>query len=52
MEDDRTRKIVEILANDQEGFFDRWTESFLKMSLMGVRVGEEGEIRRSCSAVN
>ncbi|XP_010472498.1 PREDICTED: peroxidase 18 [Camelina sativa] len=52
MEDDRTRKIVEILANDQESFFERWTESFMKMSVIGVRVGEEGEIRRSCSAVN
>lgn len=52
MEDDRTRKIVEILANDQESFFERWTESFMKMSVIGVRVGEDGEIRRTCSAVN
>ncbi|CAH2061168.1 unnamed protein product [Thlaspi arvense] len=52
MEDDRTRKIVEILANDEESFFERWTESFIKMSVIGVRVGEEGEIRRSCSFVN
>lgn len=52
MEDDRTRKIVEILANDEESFLERWTESFMKMSVIGVRVGEEGEIRRSCSSVN
>lgn len=52
MEDDRTRKIVEILANDGESFLERWTESFMKMSVIGVRVGEEGEIRRSCSSVN
>lgn len=52
VEDDRTRKIVEVLASDEESFFERWSESFVKMSVMGVRVGEEGEIRRSCSAVN
>ncbi|CAA7032973.1 unnamed protein product [Microthlaspi erraticum] len=51
MEDDRTRKIVEVLASDGESFFERWSESFVKMSVMGVRVGEDGEIRRSCSAV-
>lgn len=52
VEDDRTRKIVEVLANDEESFFEKWSESFVKMSVIGVRVGEEGEIRRSCSAVN
>ncbi|CAN8284185.1 unnamed protein product [Cochlearia groenlandica] len=52
MEDERTRKIVEFLANDEESFFERWSESFVKMSVIGVRVGQDGEIRHSCSAAN
>lgn len=52
MEDDRTRKMVEDLASDEESFFERWRESFVKLSMVGVRVGEDGEIRRSCSSFN
>ncbi|XP_010445027.1 PREDICTED: peroxidase 46-like [Camelina sativa] len=52
MDDDRTRKMVEALASDEEIFFHRWSESFVKLSMVGVRVGEDGEIRRTCSAVN
>ncbi|KFK29773.1 hypothetical protein AALP_AA7G177300 [Arabis alpina] len=52
MEDNRTRKIVEDLASDEESFFERWRESFVKLSMVGVKVGEDGEIRRSCSSVN
>ncbi|KAL1210407.1 Peroxidase 46 [Cardamine amara subsp. amara] len=52
IEDDRTRKMVEDLASDEESFFQRWRESFVKLSLVGVRVGEDGEIRRSCSFIN
>lgn len=52
MEDDRTRKMVEDLASDEESFFERWRESFVKLSMVGVRVGKDSEIRRSCSSVN
>ncbi|CAA7015280.1 unnamed protein product [Microthlaspi erraticum] len=52
MEDDRTRKLVEDLASDEESFSQRWRESFVKLSMVGVKVGEDGEIRRSCSSVN
>jgi len=52
MEDNRTRTMVEELASDEESFFQRWSESFVKLSMVGVRVGEDGEIRRSCSSVN
>ncbi|XP_010525889.1 PREDICTED: peroxidase 46 [Tarenaya hassleriana] len=52
LEDQRTRKMVEDLASDQASFFDKWSESFVKLSLVGVRTGEDGEVRRSCSSVN
>lgn len=50
--DERTRKQVEDFANDQVGFFESWGESFLKLTNIGVKTGDEGEIRRSCSAIN
>ncbi|KAK6912468.1 hem peroxidase [Dillenia turbinata] len=50
--DGRTRGPVENFANDQVSFFDRWAESFLKLSSVGVKTGEEGEIRIVCSKTN
>lgn len=50
--DNRTRKQVEDFANDQVGFFESWGQSFLKLTSIGVKTGDEGEIRRSCSATN
>ncbi|XP_061368070.1 peroxidase 18-like [Gastrolobium bilobum] len=50
--DDRTRKLVEDLANDQDLFFENWGQSFLKLTSVGVKTGDEGEIRLSCSATN
>lgn len=52
LNDDRTRKIVEDFANDQDLFFENWGQSFLKLTSVGVKTGEDGEIRRSCAATN
>ena len=49
LNDKRTRNLVEDLANDQEKFFQSWSRSFLKLTSIGVKTGEEGEIRQSCS---
>ncbi|KAG6770848.1 hypothetical protein POTOM_026547 [Populus tomentosa] len=52
LDDNRTRNLVEDLANDQERFFESWSQSFLKLTSIGVKTGEEGEIRQSCSMTN
>ncbi|KAJ1430170.1 Secretory peroxidase [Sesbania bispinosa] len=52
LNDDRTRKLVENLANNQDLFFDNWGQSFMKLTSIGVKTGDEGEIRRSCAATN
>ncbi|CAB4265906.1 unnamed protein product [Prunus armeniaca] len=52
LSDDRTRKLVESLAQDQVIFFESWAQSFLKLASIGVKTGEEGEIRASCPTTN
>lgn len=52
VQNERTAKRVAALANDQNRFFDGWAESFLKLSSIGVKTGDEGEIRQTCSATN
>ncbi|XP_022729673.1 peroxidase 46-like [Durio zibethinus] len=52
LEDGRTRKQVEAFANDQQIFFRSWGESFLKLTIIGVKTDAEGEIRQSCSFAN
>ncbi|GAB2281090.1 Peroxidase 18 [Dionaea muscipula] len=51
-DDPRTKDLVELLANDQSTFFDKWGESFVKLSIVGIKTGDEGEIRQSCSRNN
>ncbi|KAJ9702787.1 hypothetical protein PVL29_004496 [Vitis rotundifolia] len=50
--DKRTKKMVEDLANDQNSFFERWGQSFLKLTIIGVKSDDEGEIRQSCEVAN
>ena len=52
LNNDQTRKMVKDLANDQDLFFEKWGQSFLKLTTVGVKTGEDGEIRRSCEATN
>lgn len=50
--DQRTRKLVQDLANNETSFFESWSRSFLKLTSIGVKTGEEGEVRQSCSVIN
>ncbi|KAK7260990.1 hypothetical protein RIF29_27293 [Crotalaria pallida] len=52
LNDNRTRKLVEDLANDQDLFFENWGQSFLKLTNVGVKTGDEGEIRLFCAETN
>lgn len=49
---DSTRKLVVDFANDQELFFENWDQSFLKLTSVGVKTGDKGEIRISCASTN
>ncbi|KAL9313216.1 hypothetical protein ACSQ67_018668 [Phaseolus vulgaris] len=49
---DSTRILVEDFANDQELFFEKWGPSFLKLTSVGVKSGDMGEIRISCASTN
>ncbi|KAL9260828.1 Peroxidase 18-like protein [Drosera capensis] len=48
-DDPRTKNLVVLLANDQSTFFEKWGDSFLKLTSVGVKTGDQGEIRQSCS---
>eukprot|EP00249_Psilotum_nudum_P006751 c20024_g1_i2 orf=540-1412(-) len=50
--DTRTRGIVNKLAANQSTFFSSWVEAMQKLSLVGVKTGKEGEVRKHCNAVN
>jgi hypothetical protein len=52
LNDAGTRKQVEDFATHQAAFFESWGQSFLKLTSLGVKTGEAGEIRRSCSTRN
>jgi len=49
---DSTRILVENFAKDQEFFFENWGRSFLKLTSVGVKSGDMGEIRISCASTN
>ncbi|KAI3909564.1 hypothetical protein MKW98_013981 [Papaver atlanticum] len=50
--DARTKKLVEELSNNQDTFFQKWGDSFVRLSSVGVKTGDQGEIRRSCNVIN
>lgn len=50
--DSRSRKQVEHFAEDQFGFFESWVQSFLKLTSIHVKTGDEGEIRAFCPTAN
>ena len=50
--DERTKGKVEGFSTNQDDFFAKWSESFVKLSSIGVKTGEQGEIRKSCMNVN
>ncbi|KAL2932318.1 Peroxidase 18 [Bienertia sinuspersici] len=52
LDDQRTRNLVEQLASDSNDFYDGWSESFLKLSSIGVKTDAEGDVRQICSRIN
>ncbi|PIN12457.1 Peroxidase [Handroanthus impetiginosus] len=52
LNDERTKNRVLEFANNQDSFFESWRVSFLKLSSIGVKTDDQGEIRKSCSSIN
>ncbi|XP_072973595.1 peroxidase 46-like [Typha angustifolia] len=50
--DSRTKGTVEDFSVSQDSFFSRWAESFVKLSSIEVKTGDDGEILSSCSSLN
>ncbi|KAG6474562.1 peroxidase 31-like [Zingiber officinale] len=50
--DKRTRPLVELYAANQTAFFSDFTRAMEKLSLVGVKTGRKGEIRRRCDEFN
>lgn len=50
--DPRTRPFVNIYARYQSVFFRDFAKAMQKLSLVGVKVGRHGQIRRRCDAFN
>lgn len=48
----RTRPIVEEYARNQKVFFNDFAKAMEKLSLFGVKSGEEGEVRNKCEQFN
>ncbi|CAO2820344.1 unnamed protein product [Amaranthus hypochondriacus] len=51
-DDQRTRDLVEQFASDLNSFYEGWSDSFLKLSSIGIKTGGEGEVRQICSRIN
>lgn len=47
-----TRATVAAFAQSQDAFFSSWADSYARLTSLGVKTGNDGEIRRTCSAVN
>ncbi|OEL21075.1 Peroxidase 50 [Dichanthelium oligosanthes] len=50
--DDATRPIVDNFAADQKAFFDAFVAAMIKLGRLGVKTGNDGNIRRVCTAFN
>ncbi|KAI4339552.1 hypothetical protein MLD38_024483 [Melastoma candidum] len=50
--DERTKGFVEMYAKDQDLWFKDFGNAMLKVSLMGIKAGRAGEIRRRCDVSN
>ncbi|KAK9698180.1 hypothetical protein RND81_08G087200 [Saponaria officinalis] len=50
--DQRTRNLVEQFARDVNSFYEGWSQSFIKLSSIGVKTDGEGEVRETCSRIN
>ncbi|XP_010249421.1 PREDICTED: peroxidase 41-like [Nelumbo nucifera] len=50
--DPQTRSYVSLMAKDQQGFFDHFVSAMIKLGNIGVKTGNDGEIRRDCGFFN
>ncbi|KAJ9564814.1 hypothetical protein OSB04_000780 [Centaurea solstitialis] len=50
--DPRTKVFVDLYAKDQKRFFEDFGRAMEKLSLVGVKSGRNGEIRRRCDSFN
>ncbi|XP_052189379.1 peroxidase 63 [Diospyros lotus] len=50
--DRRTRPFVEAYAANETAFFEAFRGAMEKLSILGVKAGQQGEIRRRCDAFN
>ncbi|KAI3911274.1 hypothetical protein MKW92_010580 [Papaver armeniacum] len=51
-ENDVSRKLVYRYSEDQELFFQEFAKAVVKLGRVGVKTGNEGEIRRDCKKFN
>ncbi|CAL5000939.1 unnamed protein product [Urochloa decumbens] len=49
---DATKPIVNKFAEDQEAFFNAFRVAMIKLGRLGVKTGNDGEIRKVCTAFN
>ncbi|KAL5712988.1 peroxidase [Ranunculus cassubicifolius] len=52
LQDERTAAIVDDLAVDNKRFLEEFGKSMVKLGGVGVLMGEDGEIRKTCRIVN
>jgi peroxidase len=50
--DPRTKGLVNDFAVNQNLFFEKFANAFIKVSQLNVTVGSQGEIRAKCNGVN
>ncbi|KAF3796575.1 Peroxidase 63 [Nymphaea thermarum] len=46
--DPRTKVFVELFARNQTAFFNAFVDAMDKLSIVGVKVGRKGEVRKRC----
>lgn len=52
VKDPRTKAVVDRFAADQKAFFDAFSHAMEKLSVLDVKTGPKGEVRRRCDAFN
>lgn len=52
LSDPRTQALVQKLGQSEDAFFAAWAHSFRKLSLVDVKTGAQGEVRKKCNLRN
>ncbi|CAN0903264.1 Peroxidase 6, partial [Linum grandiflorum] len=52
MDDPRTKKFVTLYAANQTAFFDDFSKAMEKLSVLDVKIGNEGDVRNRCDEFN